>query len=588
MAKDKTPEPVDQRNSLLDRPANANKFYKRPIDISRNIDSAYIVDFEYAIAYINQQLPDQMRRMGLNKTHTLDMDVDYEPQRAICDIPRKDIKILEITNPKSPEQYEFLYAITAAGAVDNFNMERVEVLGDSYLKFSISLYLMHKFPTWNEGNLSSVKGKIVSNQNLLYLAMLMELNLPGMIISNQFDPDTEWCPPLISVPKNLINMIKRENLAPRTLYDLSLTDEEIRTGECKDNTLAKLLQSAQPDNDLNAADGHYFINKQLVSDKTVADCVEAIIGTTLQSYGIAKNFEVLKFFGIINRNEENPSSVLSEKLVNSKIRANISSHEVDQFLVNYEELERSLNYKFKDRGYLLSALTHPSYPTNRVTGCYQQLEFLGDAVLDFLITCYIFEQNPDMNPGKLTDLRMALVNNVTLSCICVRNEFHKHLLYENAALLQAIMHFEKFQRDQNFVITSEVRLLRDENESEPALGDYVDVPKALGDVVESLIGAVFLDSKNDLKKTWQVIYELFKNEIYKFTANVPIQVVRQLFEYNGANPKFGEPVEQEGTFKVVVTFTCRDQRKIAHGFGKNTKQAQQSAAKSALVFLQQN
>ncbi|KAL5274230.1 Dcr-2 family protein [Megaselia abdita] len=589
LAKDKSPEPVEQSISLLDSIASTNKCYIRPIDISRNIDSAYIVDFEYAIAYINQQLPEQLRRMNLDRVEAVaGLDAELTMPKAICDIPRKDIRILKINNPKTPEQFDLLQAITAAGATDNFNMERVEVLGDAFLKFSVSLYLMHKFPNWNEGNLSSMKGKLVSNQNLLYLASLMDFNLPGMIVSNQFDPTTEWSPPLISSPKNLIKMIKDENLVPRTLYDLCLTDDEIKSGVCSDETLGKLLQTAQPNNDTNTADGHYFINKQIVSDKVVADCVEAILGTTLQNYGINKNFEVLQFFGIIDRNEENPSMVLKEKLINPKIKANISIREVDQFLVNYDVLERKLNYKFQDRSYLLSALTHPSYPTNRFTGCYQQLEFLGDAILDFLITCYIVEQNPEMNPGRLTDLRMALVNNVTLSCICVRNQFHKHLLYENAALLQSINHFEKFQRDQNFDISSEVRLLRNEDESAPAMGDYVDVPKALGDVVESLIGAVFLDTHNDLEKTWHVIYELFKNEIHKFTANVPIQVVRQLYEFNGANPKFNDAVEKDGTYLVNVTFTCHDQRKVAAGFGKNSKQAQQSAAKSALVYLQQN
>lgn len=542
----------------------------------------YIVDFDYAIAYINNELPHQVSRMAMNQIDDL-----FELPRAISSIPPTKIKILGIVNPKSPEQFELLRAITSKGAIDNFDMERVEVLGDSFLKFAISLYLMHKFPKWNEGNLTSMKGKLVSNQNLLYLASSMDLNLPGMIISTAFDPTKDWTPPLISAPKNAINLIREQNLVPRTVYDLNLNENEIRTGICEDRTLALILQSAKFNTDECLADGQHFIKKQLVSDKVIADSVEAIIGTTLQNYGIAKNFEVLKFFGIINRNEENPSSVLKEQLLHATLRANISSHEVDQFLINYDVLEKNLNYKFKDRAYLLSALTHPSYPTNRITGCYQQLEFLGDAILDFLITSYIVEQNPEMDPGKLTDLRMALVNNVTLGCICVRNKFHKHMLFENGTLQQAIIHFEKFQSEQNFNVSDEIRLLKVEDEVSH-IGDYVDVPKALGDIVESLIGAVFLDTNNDLERTWKVIYELFKNEIQKFTVNVPLQVVRELYECKGANPKFSKAIEEDGKFQMSVSFTYLNQRKEAYGFGKNSKQAKQSAAKSALFFIRHN
>lgn len=459
------------------------------------------------------------------------------------------------------------------------------------MKFAVSFYLMHKFPHWNEGYLSSMKGKMVSNQNLLYCASsIPDLNLPGMINSVQLDPIKNWTPPLISAPKNLIEIIKDQKFDPRTLENVTLSDREIEYGIGFYNSQDKIQENAlllYPDQCPAPADSYYAINRQYISDKVVADSVEAILGTTLQTYGIAKNLEVLQFFGIINFREENPEAILTEKLVHARIRANISNREVDQFLVNCEVLETKLNYKFQDRAYLLSALTHPSYPSNRITGCYQQLEFLGDAILDFLITCYIVEQNTNMNPGKLTDLRMALVNNDTLGCICIRNQFHKHLLYDNAALSKAISSFEKFQEQQNYDVTSEILLLKIMDRGAPAEGYYVDVPKALGDVVESLIGAVFLDTNNNLVKTWDVIYGLLKDEIHKFTVNVPIQVVRELYEYKEANPEFSEHVEKNGNFCVDVTFTCRGRRETATGFGKNSKQAKQAAAKSALAYLQQ-
>lgn len=50
-------------------------------------------------------------------------------------------------------------------------------------------------------------------------------------------------------------------------------------------------------------------------------------------------------------------------------------------LDGYCELEKSIGYKFRDSSYLLQAFTHASYQPNRLTDCYQRLEFLGDAVL---------------------------------------------------------------------------------------------------------------------------------------------------------------------------------------------------------------
>jgi dsRNA-specific ribonuclease len=50
-------------------------------------------------------------------------------------------------------------------------------------------------------------------------------------------------------------------------------------------------------------------------------------------------------------------------------------------LEGVDDLEGRLCYKFRDRSFLLQAVTHASYSSNRVTDCYQRLEFLGDAVL---------------------------------------------------------------------------------------------------------------------------------------------------------------------------------------------------------------
>lgn len=103
-------------------------------------------------------------------------------------------------------------------------------------------------------------------------------------------------------------------------------------------------------------------------------------------------------------------------------------------LDGFEQFEEDLNYKFKDKSYLLQAMTHASYTPNRLTDCYQRLEFLGDAVLDYLITRHLYDDVRLHSPGALTDLRSALVNNTIFASLAVRHGFHKYFRHLSPAL----------------------------------------------------------------------------------------------------------------------------------------------------------
>lgn len=103
--------------------------------------------------------------------------------------------------------------------------------------------------------------------------------------------------------------------------------------------------------------------------------------------------------------------------------------------------------------------------------------------------------------------------------------------------------------------------------------------------MEAIFGAVFLDSGNSLKQTWRVIYKLMRNEIDAFMKTVPLEIVRQLYEYPGANPKFEDPVVQHDKVMVAVRFTCKNEVLRIHGFGKNSTSAKKAAAKVAMHKL---
>ena len=110
-----------------------------------------------------------------------------------------------------------------------------------------------------------------------------------------------------------------------------------------------------------------------------------------------------------------------------------------------EQLEQRLQYQFNDRGFLLQALSHASFYPNAVTDCYQRLEFLGDAILDYVITRHIYEDSKKFSPGKLTDLRSSLVNNNIFATLAVKWEFHKHFKYLSPHLYLIIDRFIQWQ-----------------------------------------------------------------------------------------------------------------------------------------------
>lgn len=78
--------------------------------------------------------------------------------------------------------------------------------------------------------------------------------------------------------------------------------------------------------------------------------------------------------------------------------------------------------------------------------------------LDFLITCYLYENYKTLTPGQVTDIRSSLVNNITFACYSVRYEFHKYLLSFSTTLNKAIEDFVNFQIERNHVIDDNVSL----------------------------------------------------------------------------------------------------------------------------------
>lgn len=247
----------------------------------------------------------------------------------------------------------------------------------------------------------------------------------------------------------------------------------------------------------------YLFHGQTVPDKSVADCVEALTGIYLLKSGPAAAARLLQWFGVVP-----PEVSIDRVLFGAPISAKIGDGKVDHHMPWRCSIEERIGYTFRDRSFLLQAFTQASYTVNTATVSYDRLEFLGDAIIDTLITSYIYENCGDLSPGDLTDLRSALVNNITFACLTVKYGLHTAMLAYAPTLAESIERFLKYQQERDYQVDDELLwVLMQEHEC--YIAEYVDVPKALGDLFESVIGAVFLDSGKDYQRTWQVIIQNF-------------------------------------------------------------------------------
>lgn len=552
---------------------------EEPIDIERNLrnlDLLSVLHYErFAKMEVSPDKIDRSNGMILGSGYSIRSNIIRPPKVEAPEIPILSNKNLV----HGPELSSILKALTASSSNDVMNYERLETLGDSFLKFLVSLILFIKFETKDEGKLSNIKGKIIGNRNLYYSGK--HLNLGNILKVNDFIPD-DWEVPGFTILESMKQLIKNAKIPPSVLYQISLSKKERDTAILNEETRSKIHElfcnSTPADESAHSSLG--VIGQQCVVDKVIADAIEALIGVYLETCGVEGAFRLCNWLKILPENMSDINKILYEPAPSAQV---LGDGDVNDVLIMPEVLESILGYKFKNRSYLLQALTHVSYRQN-FTDCYQRLEFLGDAILDFLITSHIYNKCENITPGELTDLRSALVNNVTFACLTVRYGFHKFMLTKACKLTDIIKRFVEHQEKRNHKIGAEILFLLSENDVEAA--EIVDVPKVLGDLFESLAAAVFLDSRKSLTTVWKVFYKLMHNEIEEFIGNIPKNSIRLLYEkFPVPAPCFEKPEflnESKTIIMVPLIVTTKNERKAFVGVGENKNQAKLAAAKVAL------
>nr|AFK29469.1 Dicer1 [Locusta migratoria]BAW35364.1 Dicer1 [Locusta migratoria] len=541
----------------------------------------------------------------------------------------------ELEGHTGPSPSIILQALTMSNANDGINLERLETIGDSFLKYAITTYLYCTYDNIHEGKLSHLRSKQVSNLNLYRLGRRKVFG--ESMIATKFEPHDNWLPPCYYVPRELEQALVEAGI-PASHWNradipnlLPLSREEIcelvrercnqfqRCKDCDEDGMPTQSEDYDSVDKMPCFIPYNLITQHSIPDKSVADCVEALIGAYLIACGPRGALLFMAWLGICvlpreeiilktsSRNavpKERPVGSLKPTFVyedsdgtavwkqvrygtlqspSSPLLRNVSNPErkLEALLDGFDVFEQKIQYKFRDRSYLLQSLTHASYSPNRLTDCYQRLEFLGDAVLDYLITRHLYEDSRQHSPGALTDLRSALVNNTIFASLAVRYGFHKFFRHLSPGLNEVVDRFVRIQEENGHTISEEYYLIEEE-ECEEA--EDVEVPKALGDVFESVAGAIFLDSNMSLDAVWRVYYRMMKLEIEQFSTNVPKSPIRELLELEPETAKFGKPEKLADGRRVRVSVEVFG-KGIFKGIGRNYRIAKCTAAKCALKQL---
>ena len=220
-----------------------------------------------------------------------------------------------------------------------------------------------------------------------------------------------------------------------------------------------------------------------------------------------------------------------------------------------ERLQENIKYKFNNIVLLKTALTHTSYAYDHEIQSNEKLEFLGDSILEFVSSQYIYKNYPKLKEGEMTKVRATVVCESSLYKVAGLHDFSDFL----------------------YIGKSEQH---SKGNKKPAI---------LADSVEAVIAAMYLDG--GLEPASKFIIENLKDEIAVATQHVGEKDYKTMLQ---------EKLQEHGKVKIVyriVKETGPDHDKsfeaevelngkeLARGKGKSKKLAEMGAAKKALEQL---
>ena len=216
------------------------------------------------------------------------------------------------------------------------------------------------------------------------------------------------------------------------------------------------------------------------------------------------------------------------------------------------KLENEIGYKFKNINLLKRALTHTSYAYENSIESNEKLEYLGDSILEFISSKYLYNNYKKLNEGEMTKVRATVVCEESLYKVAIKHNFSDFL------------YLGKSEKMNN--------------------GKYSKA--ILADSVEAIIAAMYLDS--NLENVEKFIISNLKDAIEVASKNVGKKdyktVLQEKLQVNGNISIKYSIVKEEGPDhdKVFESIVQVNGKEIGRGIGKSKKLSEMEAAKDAL------
>lgn len=340
------------------------------------------------------------------------------------------------------------------------NYERLEFLGDSFLKMATTISLFTIMPSMREFESHTARMVQIANQNLFNHAV--DRRLQEYVRSKSFDRRL-WYP----------DLPLKKGKAPKAVSRHSLADKSI----------ADVCEA--------------LIGAAYLSDEGMDLAVRAVTKMVKSSNHKMKSW---KDYYAAYKNPEWMNAAVTEVQ-----RAAVAS------------IAHKIGYTFQSPALLRSACKHPSYHFDSVPD-YQRLEFLGDALLDMVVVDHLFRTFPLADPQWLTEHKMAIVSNQFLCCLCVKLGLHNHILLTTSTLLNQRTEFATNVERAEAAAAAVADKDNSGNVPRDFWRDVEQPPKALADVVEALVGAMFVDAKYD----YRVVQDFFTRHVLPYFEDMTL------------------------------------------------------------------
>lgn len=208
-------------------------------------------------------------------------------------------------------------------------------------------------------------------------------------------------------------------------------------------------------------------------------------------------------------------------------------------MTDFYELETRIGYEFKDKGLLTLAFTHIS--TGEPNS--ERLEFLGDGVLDMLVAEYLYLRYPDYQEGRLTEMRARIVSRAPLAEV-----------YDDLALGNYLHTFNLSIKTLSI--------------------------KARSNVVESLLGAIYLDGGLGAARHFIELFVIGRQAKIDYKSRLIEWCTAKRYTFSMETIDIGDVHTPYFSSTAIV-----GGKKVARGQGKNKREAEQQASKEASKLL---